>query len=84
MNISSAATFMVLLMPNSAICLIEFTVSPPALASPITFAPLDCACTRNEEKSDVPGNGYCDAPATVPPAAFTRSLVSDCNCLPNA
>src|SRR5215831_13474447 len=40
-----------LTMPNSAPCLIELMVSPPALARPITFALDDCACSRNDEKS---------------------------------
>src|SRR5207302_1076964 len=40
-----------LTMPNSAPCLIELMVSPPALASPMTFAFEDCACRRNDEKS---------------------------------
>ena len=44
-------------MPNSAACLIELMVSPPALASPMIFAFEDCACSRNDEKS-VPGNGW--------------------------
>ena len=38
-------------MPNSAACLIEFVVSPPALARPMIFAFDDCACSRNELKS---------------------------------
>ena len=84
MNISSAASFIDLFMPNSFACLIEFTVSPPALARPSTLAPLDCACTRKEEKSEVPGNGYGAEPSTLPPAAFTNFVVSACNCLPNA
>src|ERR1044071_8427664 len=42
-----------LTMPNSAACLIELMVSPPALARPITLAFDDCACSRNEEKSAV-------------------------------
>src|SRR5712671_7702862 len=40
-----------LTIPNSAPCLIELMVSPPALASPMTFAFDDCACSRNDEKS---------------------------------
>src|SRR5581483_11300587 len=40
-----------LTMPNSAPALIELIVSPPALASPITFAFDVCACKRNDEKS---------------------------------
>ena len=38
-------------MPNSAACLMELVVSPPALARPITLAPEACACSRKEEKS---------------------------------
>src|SRR5215470_15654524 len=38
-------------MPNSAACLIELMVSPPALASPITLAFELCACSRKDEKS---------------------------------
>ena len=45
------------MMPNSAACLMQFTVSLPPLARPITFAPLAFACTRKAEKSVVPGNG---------------------------
>src|ERR1041384_6670680 len=40
-------------MPNSAACLIELMVSPPALARPIALAFDDCGCNRNDEKSDV-------------------------------
>src|SRR5690242_7486614 len=42
-----------LTMPNSAACLIELMVSPPALARPTTLAFDDCACSRNDEKSEV-------------------------------
>ena len=41
-----------LTMPNSAACLIELIVSPPALARPMTLAPDACACSRNDEKSE--------------------------------
>ena len=54
---SSAASFIDWLMPNSCACLMLFTVSAPAFAKPSTFAPEDCALTKNEEKSVVPGNG---------------------------
>jgi len=37
-------------------CLIELTVSAPALASPMILAFDACACSRNEEKS-VAGKG---------------------------
>src|SRR5215475_2203414 len=40
-----------LAMPNSAPCLIELTVSPPALARPMTLALEDCACSKNDERS---------------------------------
>ena len=40
-------------MPNSAACLIELMVSPPALASPMICAFEACACSRKEEKSVV-------------------------------
>src|SRR6201990_818103 len=39
-----------LTMPNSAACLIELMVSPPALARPITLVFDDCACSRKDEK----------------------------------
>src|SRR5215468_613626 len=42
-----------LTMPNSAACLIELIVSPPALARPTTLAFDDWACSRNDEKSFV-------------------------------
>ena len=57
MYISSAATRICWVRPNSAACLMEFTVSAPALARPSTLAPLDWAEIRKEEKSVVPGNG---------------------------
>src|ERR1051325_746404 len=40
-------------MPNSDAALIELMVSPPALASPITFAFEVCAWSRKDEKSFV-------------------------------
>src|SRR5690242_2453270 len=53
-NTSRPASFCPpLTMPNSAACLIELIVSPPALASPMTFAFEVCACSRKDEKSDV-------------------------------
>ena len=39
-----------LTMPNSAACLIELVVSPPALASPMILAFDACACSRNERE----------------------------------
>jgi hypothetical protein len=38
-------------MPNSLAALIELIVSPPAFARPRICALLDCACSRNDEKS---------------------------------
>src|SRR5690349_10672414 len=53
-NTSRPASFCPpLTMPNSAACLIELIVSPPALASPITLAFDDCACNRKDEKSEL-------------------------------
>src|SRR5690348_6395339 len=40
-----------LTMPNSAPCLIELMVSPPALARPMILALDACAWSRNDEKS---------------------------------
>ena len=37
-------------MPNSAACLIELVVSPPALARPMILAFDACACSRNERE----------------------------------
>src|SRR5882762_11988778 len=56
-----------LTMPNSAPCLIELMVSPPALASPMTLAFDACACSRNDEKSLVL-IGCFTSPTTLPPA----------------
>ncbi len=53
MKASSAAGFIVLVMPNSCAALSELTKSPPALASPSTCAPEPCAWSRNDEKSEV-------------------------------
>ena len=71
-------------MPNSAACLMQFTVSPPPLARPITFAPDAFACTMNAEKSVVPGNGASAWPSTLPPAAVTKPAASCSSEWPNA
>src|SRR5713226_744528 len=55
-----------LTMPNSAACLIELMVSPPALARPMTCALEDWACSRNDEKSLVL-IGALTSPSTLPP-----------------
>ena len=52
-------------MPNSAACLIELVVSPPALASPMIFALDDCACSRKEEKTELL-SGCLTPPSTLP------------------
>ena len=49
MKASSAAGFMVLVMPNSLAALSEFEKSVPAFASPSTCAPEACACSRKDE-----------------------------------
>src|ERR1700736_6130724 len=72
-----------LLMPNSAACLMELMVSPPALARPITLALDDCACSRNEEKSLVL-IGTRTLPSTLPPLASTTAAVSRSSAYPKA
>jgi len=62
-------------MPNSEAALIELMVSPPAFARPITFAFEVCACSRNEEKSEVL-SGWRTLPSTLPPFASTTADVS--------
>src|SRR5437868_10730981 len=64
-----------LTMPNSAPCLIELMVSPPALARPMTFDFDDCACSRNDEKSLVL-RGWRTLPSTLPRLAATAAAVS--------
>ena len=46
MKASSAAGFIVLVMPNSVAAFSELEKSSPALASPSTCAPELCACNR--------------------------------------
>ena len=85
MNTSNPASFVPdWVMPNSAACLIVFTVSVPALQMPITFALLACACSRNELKSVLPGNGWRTEPMTLPPALVTKAVVSRSSAVPNA
>lgn len=72
-----------LTMPNSAACLIEFVVSPPALARPTIFAFEACACSRNDEKSDE-FNGCLTLPRILPPAFVTAAVVSRSSAAPNA
>ena len=50
-------------MPNSAACLIELIVSPPALARPMILAFEACACSRKEEKSERVQRVPCTGPA---------------------
>ena len=47
----AARLWPLLMMPNSAACLIALVVSPPALARPIISLSTICACSRNDEKS---------------------------------
>ncbi len=70
-------------MPNSAACLIEFVVSPPALARPMIFAFDACACSRNELKSCVL-SGARTLPSTLPPFFSTTASVSRSSAWPNA
>src|SRR3954447_3803387 len=79
MNISRPASFIVLVMPNSLAALMVLMVSPPALDRPRICALLDCACSRNDEKSLADG-GCRTEPRTVPPAALTTVEVSFCSC----
>src|SRR5260370_40656662 len=73
MKSSSAASFWPpATMPNSDACLIALVVSPPALASPTTFAFEDCACSRKDEKSDEL-IGCFTPPSTLPPLAGTTA-----------
>src|SRR5471032_671159 len=64
-----------LTMPNSAACLIELMVSPPALAKPMTLALDDCACSRNDEKSLVL-SGTRTLPSTLTRFFSTTAMVS--------
>src|ERR1700730_14953231 len=83
-NTSSPANFCPpLTMPNSAPCLIELMVSPPALASPMILAFDDCACRRKEEKSLVL-SGWRTLPRTLPPFASTAAAVSRSSACPKA
>ena len=68
-------------MPNSPACLIALMVSVPALANPITLAPEPCACSRNEEKSEV-GNGVLTEPTTLPPPFVITASASRCMVCP--
>ena len=61
--------------PNSRTCLMVFTRSGPALASPITSAPELWAWSSGEDMSAVP-SGCLTSPSTVPPAAFTALAAS--------
>ncbi len=70
-------------MPNSAACLTELMKSPPAFASPTTLAPEPCACSRNEEKSELLSGTFTD-PSTLPPACSTKRVVSRSSAWPNA
>src|SRR6195952_768781 len=75
MNISSPASFIVLVMPNSFAALTELMVSPPAFARPRISALLACACSRKDEKS-LAESGARTEPTTEPPAALTAVVAS--------
>src|SRR5258708_29000802 len=61
-----------LTMPNSAACLIELIVSPPALARPITLAFDDSAGRRDGAKATVV-SGRRDLPSTLPQGASSEA-----------
>src|SRR5450755_3360956 len=78
MNINRPTSFIVLVTPNSLAALIALIVSPPALAKPRICALLDCAWSKNDEKSLVE-SGCRTEPTTVPPAALTAVVASFCS-----
>jgi uncharacterized RmlC-like cupin family protein len=69
--------------PNSAACLRVLVRSPPALARAITFGLADCACKRNDEKSEVPSGARAD-PSTLPPSFVTSALALASRSFPKA
>ena len=69
-------------MPNSAADLIVLIVSPPAFAMPMIFAFEVCACSRNDEKSEVL-MGWLMTPTTFPPERNSASLVPSTSDLPS-
>src|SRR5436305_23064 len=75
MNTRRPASFIVFVMPNSLAALIELMVSPPAFARPRICALLDCACSRNDEKS-LADSGCFTEPTTVPLTAPPRSAMA--------
>ena len=83
MNTSRPAIFILPVRPNSFAALTELMKSPPAFASPSTCAFDDCACSRNDEKSDAP-SGCFTLPSTEPPLALMTSVVSFSSDWPNA
>src|SRR5829696_3106018 len=83
MNTSRPASFIDLVTPNSFAALIELIVSPPAFARPRICALLDCACSRNDEKS-LADSGCRTEPTAVPPAALTALVASVCSAVPKA
>ena len=83
MKASSAAGFIVRVMPNSLAALSELLKSVPALASPSTCAPEAWACSRNEEKSAAP-RGTRTAPRFLPPRVSTTLEAAFCSCVPKA
>ena len=69
------------LVPGAAVP--RFTVSLPALASPITLALDDCACSRKDEKSCVL-SGWRTWPTDLPPLASTTAFTSRSSAWPKA
>ena len=83
MNINMAASFIVLVMPNSLAALIELIVSPPGFARPRIFACEVWAWSKNEPKSEAL-KGCLTLPSTLPPSALMTSLASFSSEVPNA
>jgi hypothetical protein len=69
-------------MPNSAACLIELIVSPPALARPMILAFDIWAWRRSDEKSGVL-SGCLASPSTLPPLCSTTLVMSRSSAAPN-
>ena len=62
-------------IPNSPACFTALTVSAPALARAMTYAPELCAPSKNELKSLVP-SGWRAVPLISPPLSRTAFLIA--------
>src|SRR4051812_43699147 len=82
-KVTRAATFIFLVRPNSPPCLRQVARSEPPIDRPSTSAPLFCAASRNEEKSEAL-IGTLALPSTLPPACSTKRLVSSVSDAPKA